>query len=345
MHFRKKRTIAWILVVLMAVSVPTVSLAGSKATEARVYSYLTGSMGLNRAAASGVMTNIQAESGMKPNNLENIYNIRFGLTDAQYTSRVNKGIKKNGKYKTRGGKTRYFTKDYCGYGLCQWTSLSRRKKLLKKAKAKKVSIADVNMQMELLSEELRNDYPQVWATLKGAPNTAEGAYLSAVHFCVAFEIPANTNMTAASRGKKALKTYWKTYSGKAAKTSTASYFGLCGYEFPQTVKKGTKVKVRGNAISNRKVKSISGKIIKPNGEVVCSKTTLVGAKITKLSKMGSYLRFHKLKKGKYIFVISARDSKGRVVSAYHPFTVTSKGSTSTARGFTCTNKAKAYLKK
>ena len=157
-------------------------------------------MGLNRAAACGVMTNLYAESGMQPNNLENRYNALYGLSDSQYTSRVNKGKKNNGKYTSGYGKTRYFTKDYCGYGICQWTSLGRRAGLLKLAVKKDVSIADLNMQLQFLQSELTNSYPQVWATLKNVPDNANGAYLAAVHFCAAFEIPANTNATAESRG-------------------------------------------------------------------------------------------------------------------------------------------------
>jgi hypothetical protein len=120
-------------------------------------------MGLNMAAACGVMTNINAESAMSPINLENRYNTSFGLTDREYTDRVDAG---KGAYKTKSGTKRNFKTDYCGYGLCQWTSLGRRTNLLNKALNKGVSVGNIKMQMEFLSDELNGSYSSVISTLK-----------------------------------------------------------------------------------------------------------------------------------------------------------------------------------
>lgn len=51
------------------------------------------------------MGNLYAESGLLPNNLENTYSTKFGLSDAEYTAQVDSGIYTN------------FVKDSAGYGL------------------------------------------------------------------------------------------------------------------------------------------------------------------------------------------------------------------------------------
>ena len=336
-----KRFIAFALAACMAVTVPVISLAASS-HEPAVYGYLTRNMHLNRAASCGVMTNLQAESGMKSDNLENLYNVRFGLTDRQYTDRVNKGIHQNGKYKTGYGSTRYFTKDYCGYGICQWTSLGRRQNLLKKALARNVSIDNLPMQLEFLYDELKGSYPQVLATLQGVPDTAEGAYLAAAHFCAAFEVPANTTRTAGKRAEKALSGYWKTYSNQSVKAKNISALGLCGYAYPVQVKKGSKLTCGGHVIGNSRIKSLSVKILDKSGKALSSKTMLPGSTVGRLSTAGSYMHFEKLAAGSYIYMVSATDVKGRTVSAKHAFTVAAGGSTKTARGFSCRNGASEY---
>lgn len=307
----------------------------------KIYSYLTKTMGLNRAAACGVMTNLYAESGMQPNNLENRYNALYGLSDSQYTSRVNKGKKNNGKYTSGYGKTRYFTKDYCGYGICQWTSLGRRAGLLKLAVKKDVSIADLNMQLQFLQSELTNSYPQVWATLKNVPDNANGAYLAAVHFCAAFEIPANTNATAASRARTCLSTYWKTYSGKSASVSGKSYLGLCGYSYPQSIQKGKGMTCSGHVISNYRISSVTAKIINSGGKAVYSKTKKPGTTIYSLYNFDNSMLFGKLSAGTYTYKITARDSHGKTVTVKHGFTVSKDGATSIARSCAVSDKSTA----
>ncbi len=305
------------------------SYAASISTTDRVYKYLTETIGLNKAAACGVMVNIYAESGMKSNNLENTYNRTLKMTDQEYTEAVDKG---KGKYKTPAGKNRSFTTDYFGYGLCQWTSLGRRTKLLNKALEKKVSISDVDMQLEFMIEELQKSYPAVWKTLQSVPDNAAGVYLAAQHFCLAYEIPANTVAVAASRGKAALNGYWRTYSGNAANPTAKSYMGLCGYSYPDTVKKGRGVSVSGYAVSNYKITALTGTISDSKGKAVYTKSVNPKATAYNLYKMDSAMKFSKLNTGKYTYTIYAKDETGRVITAKHAFTVVT-GSTVIQRGF------------
>jgi hypothetical protein len=60
------------------------------------------------------MGNLDAESGLRSNNLQDTYSREFNLTDAQYTAAVD-----NGTYTK-------FVNDEAGYGLAQWTYWSRK---------------------------------------------------------------------------------------------------------------------------------------------------------------------------------------------------------------------------
>lgn len=288
---------------------------------AAIYKYLTQTMGLNTAAACGVMTNINAESGMSPINLQNTYNTSIGLSDSEYTSRVD-----SGKYTK-------FTSDSAGYGLCQWTSSGRKSNLLNYAKEKKTSIGDLNMQMSYFEKELTGSYQSVYVTLKNVPNTAAGAYIAAAEMCMCYEIPANTVATAASRGKTCLSNYWKTYSGSSASATGTSFLSLCGYAYPTAVKNGSGMDVTGYAISNYKITSLTGSITDSTGKAVYTKTLSPNTTAAKISGLDSYMKFSKLPNGSYKYTITAKDALGKTVTATHSFKVASSGSTAKALGF------------
>lgn len=295
-----------------------------------IYAYLTGTMGLNTAAACGVMTNIYAESAMISNNLQNSYSKSFGLSDDKYTELVDKSS--TGAYKTSGGTSKNFKTDSAGYGLCQWTSSGRKGNLLSAVKEADKSVSDLQTQMAYLNTEL-NSYSQVLTTLQKVPNTAAGAYIAAAEFCLSFEIPANTVATAASRGKTCLANYWKTYSGTSASVSGTSFVSLCGYTYPTSVKTGKGMDVSGYAVSNYDIKSVTGKITNSSGKTVYSKTLSANTTSCKLSGLDSYMKFAKLGSGTYTYTLSAKDSLGKTVTASHTFTVSSGVSTVKVRGY------------
>ena len=300
----------------------------------KIYNYLTNTMGLNMAAACGVMANIYAESGMIPNNLQNTYNHSFGLSDAEYTSRVDKG---KGKYKTASGTTKYFKSDSGGYGLCQWTSSGRKANLLSKALDKGVSVANLNNQMRHLTDELQNSYSSVWHTLKNVPNNAHGAYLAAAHFCIAFEAPYDYINVSQSRGKTAVTSYWNSYSGNNAKATGTSYQGLCSYAYPAKLLKGKGMTVKGYAISNYKISSVTAAILKSDDSVIKKKTVSPSAPGYNLGKLDSAMTFSKLDAGSYKFKISVTDKNGKTLTKVHSFKVISSGSSSIKTGFATTS--------
>ncbi len=84
----------------------------------------------NEYGVAGLWGNIYAESGGRPNNLQNSYESKLGYTDETYTKAVDDGIYLN------------FVYDSAGYGLAQWTFYSRKQNLLEFAREQGTSIAD-----------------------------------------------------------------------------------------------------------------------------------------------------------------------------------------------------------
>ena len=128
--------------------------------------------GFNDYATAGIMGNINAESGMRSNNLQDTYAREFGMSDAQYTAAVD-----SGKYTN-------FINDSAGYGLCQWTYHTRKKKLYDLAKAKNKSISDIDVQLELLLKELKG-MTGLYNTLKNATSVRQASDA----FMIQFENP------------------------------------------------------------------------------------------------------------------------------------------------------------
>lgn len=111
-----------------------------------------------------MMGNIQAESGMIPNRVEvlclqRLREIGKYYTDATYTAFVDDGTISREQFLHPLPGRQY------GYGLCQWTSPGRKAGLYDLCKKKKVSIGDLETQLEYLITELRTSYPGVFRVL------------------------------------------------------------------------------------------------------------------------------------------------------------------------------------
>ena len=124
----------------------------------------------------GMLGNIYAESKLYPNNLQNSYNTKLGMTDEEYTLAVDSGLYTN------------FATDKAGYGLCQWTSSGRKQGLLNLANSMGTSIGYYKMQFEWLYEELTHSYKSVWAELINPNNSISSC---ARIFMLKFERPKN----------------------------------------------------------------------------------------------------------------------------------------------------------
>jgi uncharacterized protein YcbK (DUF882 family) len=138
------------------------------------------SKGLNDYGIAGLMGNLYAESGLRACNLQQTYEKKLGMTDAEYTAAVDAGTYTN------------FINDSAGYGLAQWTYWSLKRDMLNYFKKKNKSIGDLETQMEFLAYQLSTSYKSVWATLQTAKSVLEAS--NAV--LLKFERPADQSETA-----------------------------------------------------------------------------------------------------------------------------------------------------
>lgn len=129
-------------------------------TEAVIWRYFRGK-GLADCGTAGLMGDLYAESGLRPNNLQNTFEKKLGLSDAEYTARVDSGAYAN------------FVRDGAGYGLAQWTYWSRKESLLNYAQAAGKSIGDLEMQLDFLWEELNKGYRGLVNTLASAKSVRQ----------------------------------------------------------------------------------------------------------------------------------------------------------------------------
>lgn len=135
---------------------------GSMSNERVIWDKLCAS-GLTPAGAAGLMGNLYAESGLDPQNLQNSFEKKLGLSDQDYTAAVDCGAYGS------------FVTDGAGYGLAQWTYSSRKAALLAYAKARGRSIGDLDTQVGYLLRELQSLFPAVLGLLRTTGSVREAS--------------------------------------------------------------------------------------------------------------------------------------------------------------------------
>ncbi len=150
---------------------PTDTLAVGQ-NEAQIAAFLSEKMGLNRAAVSGILANIEWESGFDPTILGD-----------------------NGT----------------SYGICQWHN-SRWDRMKDFCKSRGYKWEGLEGQLWYLKYELEEIYPSILSYIKSVPETAQGAYDAAYYWCKNFERPADTENMSQKRGTLAKNKYWPIYS-------------------------------------------------------------------------------------------------------------------------------------
>ncbi len=171
------------------------SLTGKNNAE-KIWNFLTAA-GLNVFGAAGLMGNLFAESGLRPDNLQNSYERKLGMTDDGYTKSVDDGSYAN------------FVNDKAGYGLAQWTYRSRKQGLLEFARSKKKSIGDLETQLQFLYKELSESYKPVLNVLKSA--TSVRAASNAV--LLNFERPEDQSASVQAKRAGYGQGYFEKYAG------------------------------------------------------------------------------------------------------------------------------------
>lgn len=135
--------------------------------EARIWDHLVGLTG-NPYAAAGVMGNLSAESDLKTDNLQNCWEPILGYDDEGYTQAVDNDTYRN------------FVNDGAGYGLAQWTYHARKARLYTLAQEAGKSVSDMEIQLQLLTEELSSG--SVLGKLRSAESAAEASDIVLTEF-------------------------------------------------------------------------------------------------------------------------------------------------------------------
>ncbi len=180
MHFKnyiKKALIVLLAVITVFSSLAVASSAASVPTNKTVqtiFDFLVDEMGLNSAAACGVLANIEKESSFNPN--------LYGDSGSSY------GICQwhNGRFDN--------LKSFCAKNGYSWKTLEGQLYFLK---------------YELEKQESTTGY--ILDKIKVVPNSAQGAYQAAYDWCYYFERPANKVAKSEARGTRAEEDYWPVY--------------------------------------------------------------------------------------------------------------------------------------
>ncbi|MDY3079530.1 MAG: phage tail tip lysozyme [Oscillospiraceae bacterium] len=134
--------------VLVVTIVPTTAFAASN--EQQIFDYVTGTMGLNTAAACGVLANIERESSFNPHA---------------------ECIDTNG---------------LTSYGICQWNG-ARYDALRNYCSARGYDYTTLNGQLHYLQYELEGSESSAYYRIKNVENTADRAYTAGYNWARYFE--------------------------------------------------------------------------------------------------------------------------------------------------------------
>ncbi len=183
----KKRLLGLMLSLVMVLSlVPSVAFAATG--EKEIYDYLTGMMGMNSAAACGVLANIERESSFSPT--------------AQCVD----------------------TNGLTSYGICQWNG-ARFTALKNYCSSHGYSYSSLNGQLHYLQSELESSESSAYSKVKNVPNTAEGAYTAGSNWAQYFERCAqyyNGINQYVQRATSARDKYWPNYGTGGSPTPPTS---------------------------------------------------------------------------------------------------------------------------
>lgn len=209
-----------------------------KADPKGVWDYLLKKIG-NPYGVAGAMGNLYKESGLLPNNLEDLCEKRLKeagkpyYTDELYTIAVDNGTIGAAEFMNPLPGKQY------GYGLAQWTSPGRKSGLYSVCKTKGVSISNQEAQLEWLYTELSKTYASVLKTLQNAKSVREASDA----FLLKFEVPADTSESVKAARAAAGQKYYDLYAKASGSQQQAA-------QEARTYKAGDAVKVDGTIYGN-----------------------------------------------------------------------------------------------
>lgn len=271
------------------------SFATVNTNETTIYKYLTETMGLNTAAACGILANIKSESNFSPT-----------ATGDNGTS----------------------------YGICQWHN-SRWTAMKNYCSKNGYSSSSLNGQLHYLQYELEKSYTSVLNYIKGVSNNAQGAYNAAYRWCYYYEIPANRASVSVTRGNLAKNTYWPRYAenavdGSDLNTVTKNGITITGASTPGNLTEGSGFTIKGTISSTSKLTSVTVGAYNSSGTMKIGKTVTPNATSYDLAKVDNDILFGNLTAGTYTYKVIAKTASQNVTLISQSFTVQSKISISNA---------------
>ncbi len=152
----------------------------SNSNEEIIFKYLISEIGLNNAAACGVLANIYCESGFREDALGD-----------------------NGT----------------SYGICQWHN-TRFENLKNYCYSSGYDWQSLDGQLHFLEYELNGSHAYVMNKITPVSNDRDGAWDAGYNWCYYFEIPANREANSIKRGNLAADTFWPLYENYKLVTVT-----------------------------------------------------------------------------------------------------------------------------
>lgn len=145
----------------------------SNSNEERIYSYLISELGMNSAAACGILSNLYCESGFRENALGD-----------------------NGT----------------SYGICQWHN-SRWNNLKAFCDNNGFDWHSLDGQLHFMEYELNGTQSNVLRRMKSVSDDADGAFSAGYDWCYYYEVPANREEKSVTRANLARDSFWPIYGG------------------------------------------------------------------------------------------------------------------------------------
>ena len=149
----------------------------------------------NQIGVAAIMGNLMAESSLNPKCVT-------GTKDADYISKSDAG-------------TIDFIHDKHAFGLVQWCYWTRKEKLYKYAKSRNQSLGELNMQLDHMVNELRNDFPVTWKMMCEATDIRSASD----SFMLRYEKPANTSEAMKQRRARYGQQFYDQFATKSSEKS------------------------------------------------------------------------------------------------------------------------------
>lgn len=258
--------------------------------ERKVYEFAINKLGVNGAVASAILANIYSESGFRP---------------------TASAMESDG---------------YISYGICQWHK-GRYDALQSYCASNGLDYTTIEGQLEYLKYELENGERSAYNKIRGAENTAEGAYTASYNWAKYFERCSPIYFE--RRAALARDSFWPIYGGE-----TYTQMGLRGITYPSSLKEGGYFSIYGTVVSPRPLASVTVRVLDENGRACIdegvSANALAGAQYYDIHKIDRMVSFNKLPSGSYTYEIYACDDRGYAIRLSVALNVGSETKSATA---------------